>query len=259
MTMPFQTRRFFAADAGGSAGAKPAGTALEVLTLVLDESVSALNAGDGLQIPDDELHREILVPLLPAMLGDKAIRQHWREQSASGFLARLAAHLEGDAPAPQWAAADFEIHVTASYLAGPDAKALADTLLSEESLREMTAELMNQILHVVWGRLPVAVPAAPELVAPVVEPVAPAVEERELEPAAEAFVPAEELVPSAVEIEHEHGVSPWVALLADTAPPLPTMVRPAKPSPLRGTQHTFGGLGDRGWQARNPLTRQPMM
>lgn len=262
--MPLYAKVAFlmAADAGGSPGGKPAGTALEVLTLVLDESVSALNAGDGLQIPDDELHREILVPLLPAMLGDRAIRQHWREQSASGFLARLAAHLEGDAHAPQWVAADFEIHVTASYLAGPDAKALADTLLSEESLREMTAELMNQILHVVWGRLPVAAPATPEPVAavaaPTTEPAARATEEPELEPAAEAFVPAEELVPSAVEIEHEHGVSPWVTLLGDSAPPLPMMVRPAKPNPLRGTQHTFGGLGDRGWQARNPLTRQPM-
>lgn len=264
MTTPFQLRRFFAADTGGSSGAKPAGTALEVLTLVLDESVAALNAGDGLQIPDDELHREILVPLLPAMLGDKAIRQHWREQSASGFLSRLAAHLQGDAPAPQWVAADFEIHVTASYLAGPDAKALADTLLSEESLRAMTAELMNQILHVVWGRLPAApaAPARPEPVAAVatraIEQVAPAAEEPELEPAVEAFVPAEELVPSAVEIQHEHGVSPWGALLS-SAPPLPLLVRPAKPNPLRGTQHTFGGLGDRGWQARNPLTRRPMM
>jgi hypothetical protein len=102
------------------------------------------------------LHREILLPLLPSMLGDKVIRQHWREQTTTGFMARLGAHLAGDAERPQWLPADFEIHVTASYSAGPDAKALADTLLSEESLRDLTAALMNQLSDPAWAQLPKA-------------------------------------------------------------------------------------------------------
>src|SRR5687768_2322670 len=86
------------------------------------------------------------------MLCDKAIRDHWHEQRATGFLARLNHHLTADAPRPHWIADDFEIHVTASYSAGPDARALADTLLSEELLREMAAALMNQVLDRVWAR-----------------------------------------------------------------------------------------------------------
>ena len=119
---------------------------LEIFAQLLDQSVALLADPAALQVPDDDLHREILVPLLPAMLADAAIREHWRGQTATGFVARLAAHLEGTARGPRWQPSDFEVHVTASYLAGPDAKALADTLLSEESLREMAAGLLNHAL-----------------------------------------------------------------------------------------------------------------
>lgn len=135
---------------------------MEIFTQLLDTSASQLapeNAG-ALNVPTDELHQEILLPLLPAMLGDKAIRDHWREQRATGFLARLHHHLTADAPRPQWLADDFEIHVTASYSAGPDARALADTLLSEESLRELAAALMNQVLDRVWAQQPLAAAAS---------------------------------------------------------------------------------------------------
>lgn len=132
---------------------------------LLDES-SALIATPpcaGIAIPDDELHREIIVPLLPAMLADAAIRQHWSEQAATGFLARLVRHFDGGDPAPRWLPGDFEIHVTASYSAGPDARALADTLLSEDSLRDMTATLMNQLLDVLWPSLAlIPIPAETE-------------------------------------------------------------------------------------------------
>jgi hypothetical protein len=106
----------------------------------------------NLALPDDELHTEILLPLLPAMIADKAIRAHWNTRTASGFVSRLKALPAGSATPPRWSADDFEIHVTASYQAGADARALADTLLSEESLREMVAAMMNAALDKVWAR-----------------------------------------------------------------------------------------------------------
>ncbi|MEO6785361.1 MAG: hypothetical protein ABI318_04435 [Chthoniobacteraceae bacterium] len=139
----------------------------EIFRRLLNESAARLVSPEsaGIAIPDDALHREIIVPLLPAMLGDKSIRQHWSEQAATGFPARLARHLDGGEPAPRWLPGDFEIHVTASYSAGADARALADTLLSEESLRDMTAALMNQLLDVLWPSPPPAVEVSAEEIA----------------------------------------------------------------------------------------------
>jgi hypothetical protein len=152
----------------------------ELFRRLLDESSTLLSAPEsaGIEIPEDDLHREIIVPLLPAMLADVAIRAHWNEQAATGFVARIGRHFENREPAPRWTPGDFEIHVTASYSAGADARALADTLLSEESLRDMTAALMNQLLDALWPSLapapgvaamPQAVPggiAAEEIVPP---------------------------------------------------------------------------------------------
>ncbi len=161
----------------------------ELFHRLLDESSSLLAApeGAGIAIPDDELHREIIVPLLPAMLADAAIRGHWNEQHATGFVARISRHFENGDPAPRWTPGDFEIHVTASYSAGPDARALADTLLSEKSLREMTAALMNQLLDALWPTLAPA-PAAPK----------PAIEIPTVQiPAAEILTPTTE-VPASI-------------------------------------------------------------
>lgn len=99
---------------------------------LLDEAIARLSVPDGagLVFPDDEIHRDILIPLLPAMLGDAAIREHW---VAAGIADR------------EWIADDFEIPVTASYHASPDARALADTLLAEPSFRELCAALLNQV------------------------------------------------------------------------------------------------------------------
>ncbi len=166
----------------------------ELFRRLLDESAARLAAteGAGIAIPDDDLHREIFVPLLPAMLGDKSIRQHWREQAATGFPARLARHLDGGVPAPRWLPDDFEIHITASYSAGADARALADTLLSEDALREMAAALMNQLLDVLWPSLapaPGATPAEPEMAAQISADKIPA--------SAEVEIPAPEFAASA--------------------------------------------------------------
>ena len=157
--------------------------------------------GLGIAIPDDDLHREIIVPLLPAMLGDKAIRGHWSEQAATGFVARIARHFENGDPAPRWTPGDFEIHVTASYSAGADARALADTLLSEDSLRDMTATLMNQLLDALWPSLapaPAAAPAAPVPAIEISPAEFPAAEIPAPEIRASAEAPAAEEVPEPI-------------------------------------------------------------
>jgi hypothetical protein len=193
----------------------------EIFRRLLDESSSILGAPQeaGIAIPDDDLHRDILIPLLPAMLGDGAIRKHWHDQAATGFLARLMRHLEGGEAAPRWQPGDFEIHVTASYSAGPDARALADTLLSEDSLRDLSAGLMNQILDIVWPGLS---PAA------------------EREAAAAPMVDASPIAtPRGVEI-------PAVS-------PVRRPTRIARPNPIRGTQTSHGGFGAPDWTAGYPL------
>ncbi len=126
--------------------------AAQTMASLLDASAALLAPANVavLGLPDDELHREILLPLLPAMITDKAIRGYWQEHAAAGFIHRLEIALDGGGERPQWQPADFEIHVTASYLAGSDARALADTLLSEESLREMAAAIMNAALIKLW-------------------------------------------------------------------------------------------------------------
>jgi hypothetical protein len=115
-----------------------AGSPEENFARLLDETAAALAALEG--FPDDELHREILLPLLPALLADTAIRKYWSARGDRGIFASL-----GNSAGPRWAAGDFEIPVAASYSAGPDAKALADTLLSEADLRDLAAALLNQL------------------------------------------------------------------------------------------------------------------
>lgn len=144
----------------------------DTLTRLLGFTAAALSPERAgvLGLPDDELHREILLPLLPALLADAAIRKHWRSRSAGGFVHRLKAAIAGAGEPPQWDAADFEIPVTASYLAGPDARALSDTLLSEESLREMSAAILNTVLVTAWKELRPPSAPIPEAEADEVQP-----------------------------------------------------------------------------------------
>jgi len=219
----------------------------EIFRRLLDESSGLL--GDpqdaGVAFPDDDLHRDILLPLLPAMLGDGAIRKHWHDQAATGFLARLTRHLQGAEFAPRWQPGDFEIHVTASYSAGPDARALADTLLSEESLRDMSASLMNQILDAVWLKL--GLPAAE--IAPV-----------EGEVAAVEVTPVPELLFAATETE---AAAPATVRTAGGLPPLPAAmvahrrkwrtVRTGRENPISGTKTWRGKIGEPDWSHAYPL------
>ena len=103
------------------------------------------------ELPDDELHRDIFQPLLPCMLRDRVIRAHWTSQKTTGLFAQVSENC-GALQAPAWSTQDLEIHVAASYAAGADAKALADTLLSEAPLRELAVDLMNRIGASVWTR-----------------------------------------------------------------------------------------------------------
>ena len=224
----------------------------EIFRRLLDESSALLGAPQdaGIAIPDDDLHRDILIPLFPAMLGDGAIRKHWHDQAATGFPARLTRHLRGAEAAPRWQAGDFEIRVTASYSAGPDAKALADTLLSEESLRDLSAALMNQILDTVWLKL--SLPPA-EVVAAVAEAAA---------------VPVVEAAPEAAPIPAPGVAEPEIATVAGAIPArcLPTLpaallvrrlkwriLRTTRQNPICGTKTWRGKIGGPDWSHSYPL------
>jgi len=215
-----------------------------VFTRVLDATVALLDPerAKALGVPDDDLHRDILLPLLPAMLGDRVIRQYWRDQSTTGFMARLSAHLVGEAERPEWTPSDFEIHVAASYSAGPDAKALADTLLSEESLRDLTAALMNQLSESAWVQLPRVEAEAEEIPAP---------EEANrlvTEPATEIAEEKEPLEPTGSEEVHEVTAIPTPAPAAPALRPVPW--RPRR-NPIRCGSSL--GFSFPNWLAVNPL------
>lgn len=152
----------------------------EIFTRLLDETAAIITHPGTLALPADELHTEILIPLLPAMLRDHAIRDAWRDHIGHGFFGKIQTDCGTDAPTPRWEPGDFEIQAAASYLAGPDAQALADTLRSEDSLRDLTAALMNQILEILWpallppepadtGTVPGITTIIPPLVAPAPE------------------------------------------------------------------------------------------
>jgi hypothetical protein len=121
----------------------------------------------------------------------------------------------------------------------------------------MTATLLNQVLDVVWPKLPAAAPA------PKVEVPETAIAEEEL-PAPEVISVADAAspaaVPSVAETEVKEAAEPVVSIQA----PAPAFVPPTrpliellrvKPNPIRGVRHTFGGLSERGWLASNPLKR----
>jgi len=229
---------------------------------LLDESAALLSAPTDAAIafPDDDLHREILIPLLPALLGDAAIRKHWQEQAATGFAARLLRHLQDGEGTPRWQAGDFEIQVTASYSAGPDAKALADTLLSEDSLRDMSAALMNQVLDVVWTKLDLPLAAVETIAEPIAEVAADPV-------VLEAGVIAVTDVTTAIGLPplpagHDTGSAEveaaevrWPPLSAAWQRQRPRwkVFRGSRENPIAGTKTWRGKLGEPDWSHTYPL------
>lgn len=210
----------------------PAESLAKVFAQILDGTVACLAAG-SMEVPQDELHQEILLPLLPAMLADGVIRQYWQSQTTVGFFPALRTHLEVGAARPKWTAGDFEVHVAASYAAGPDAKALADTLLSEEGLRDLTAGLMNQALESAW----------PTVSQPVEPLTADALSEKPVaEPVEAAEVAVEQISASP---EQPDG---WMPLIR------PQPWQTAR-NPLAGAAKT-GAISGSDWTKSNPMDRR---
>lgn len=229
----------------GTESGKPAGTPAELFSRLLDAAVEQLapeNVG-ALDAPNDEIHQEILLPLLPPMLADNAIRAHWRDQKTTGFFARLQRHLDGSGEQPRWVADDFEIHVTASYSAGADARALADTLLSEESFRDLTAELLNRAMEAIWPEVMVPAPAATPTVADAAAGEAP------LTPAGATGTPAEEELFGHEPLEFE------TEFARSSSAPAPVQSAPAEPGILAGTMLRSRPFRPQPWQTRhNPIS-----
>ncbi len=249
-------------SASGNILARPAGEPAEAFTRLLDAIVAQLAPESlaSLDVPSDELHQEILIPLLPAMLSDKAIRNHWREQKGNSFFSRLQSHMSGDAPRPSFSANDFEIHVTASYSAGADARALADTLLSEESLRDLAANLVNNLLDAAWAQLPVEEKVVPEevgITASVTpEPVGGALPEEVPAAVVEPIPEPEELPETAAT---PNGFEDVAAATMPAPAPVGVVLRaaPFRPQPWR-TQHNPVAGNHAEPKFPDPLARNPL-
>ncbi|MBN8460100.1 MAG: hypothetical protein J0M04_19910 [Verrucomicrobia bacterium] len=121
---------------------------------VLDELAFVLDPHNRersrLQFPDDVEHQEIILPLLPAMLRDSAIRKHFTGEGSCGVVERLAHHVIGtrdrrsDPALLRWTEQNLAIPAAAFARAGADAKDLASTLLHDKQLRELTAGVLNR-------------------------------------------------------------------------------------------------------------------
>ena len=82
------------------------------------------------------------VPLLPAMLGDAAIRSYLNQRGDSSIVARLAKHVMGSreerldsAPKLKWVGDDLMFPVAITKRSGAEAKQLAEWLLNDEFAR----------------------------------------------------------------------------------------------------------------------------
>ena len=134
------------------------------VTRVLDELAFVLapenREKSTLQIPDDEIHKDVILPLLPALLGDAAIRSHFRQVGEEGIVTRLAKHVMGrreerleTAPNLKWTANDLKIPIPVSLQAGNSAKELATWMLNDEHTRVCAANILNSALTDAWPAL----------------------------------------------------------------------------------------------------------
>lgn len=103
-----------------------------------------------LHFPQDTEHAEIILPLLPSMLRDAAIRKHLSSDE-SGIISRLARHVMGerqsrdDAHNLKWTVGDLLIPAGVTNKAGEEAQSLGETLLSDERFRTLTADVLNRV------------------------------------------------------------------------------------------------------------------
>lgn len=113
-----------------------------------------------LRFPDDEIHREYILPFLPAMLGDAAIRGYLFTSGDAGIVARLAKHVMGNrkehletAPSLKWSPDDLIFPVAVTRNGGAEARQLAEWLLNDAQARTTTADVLNASLTAAWPSL----------------------------------------------------------------------------------------------------------
>ena len=138
----------------------PQGAMVRVITELAFVLGPANREKSHFRVPDDEMHREVILPLLPAMLDDAAIRRHLNQRGETGILARLAKHVMGSrgerldaAPNLKWSADDLLFPVAVSKQAGAEAKQLAEWLLNDGHARSCAAEVLNGALAEAWPSL----------------------------------------------------------------------------------------------------------
>ena len=138
----------------------PQGAMVKVLNELAFVLGSANREQSQIPFPDDEMHRDVILPLLPAMLGDAAIRNHLNQRGDASIIARLAKHVMGSreerldtAPNLKWSGDDLNFPVAVTQKAGADAKQLADWLRNDGHARNCTAEVLNSALAEAWPAL----------------------------------------------------------------------------------------------------------
>lgn len=130
---------------------------LDALAFVLDPQNREKSR---LNFPDDEEHQDVILPLLPAMLHDAAIREHLFQNDDAGIVSRLAQHVMGTreerlaaAPNLKWASEDLNFPPRVTKRAGNNAAQLANWLFNDEGARTTTAEVLNRALDEAWPTL----------------------------------------------------------------------------------------------------------
>jgi hypothetical protein len=139
-------------------------TLVGAMECVLDALAFVLNPENrertNLSFPDDEEHKDIICPLLPAMLRDQSIRDELTRNAKDGIVGRLAGHVMGtrqqratSIQALKWTAEDLKFAAKITKLAGADARELADAVYDDDDLRHKTAEVLNKALQEAWPAL----------------------------------------------------------------------------------------------------------
>jgi len=113
-----------------------------------------------LSLPDDEIHKDVILPLLPSLLGDASIRNYLNKRGDDSIVARIAKHVIGSreerldsAPNLKWVADDLLLPVAVTKHAGAEARQLAEWLLNDGHARACTAEVLNCALSEAWPAL----------------------------------------------------------------------------------------------------------
>ena len=103
-----------------------------------------------LEFPDNADVQEVILPLLPALLRDHALRAHLTRADGETIVQRLAHHVMGnrdrrsDPAQRRWVADDLSFPAAAIERAGKEVRGLASALLQDPTLRQAAAEVLTQ-------------------------------------------------------------------------------------------------------------------